>query len=107
MRRGEIRWYRFAEPDKRRPVLLLGRDAVLGRLHEVLVVPTTRTVRGLQTEVVLSEADGMPTTCALNADHLASARVERMGAVIAHLPDGRWPEVEVAVRIACGFLQGH
>jgi len=29
VRRGEIRWYTFALPDKRRPVLLLSRDAVL------------------------------------------------------------------------------
>jgi mRNA interferase MazF len=29
MRRGEIRWYTFAAPDKRRPVLLLTRDDVI------------------------------------------------------------------------------
>ncbi len=29
MRRGEIRWYLFAPPDKRRPVLLLTRDQVI------------------------------------------------------------------------------
>lgn len=103
MQRGEIRRFRFAEPDKRRPVLILGRQAVLGRLHDVIVVPKTRTVRGLQTEVVLTAADGMPTTCGLNADHLANAKRERMGAVLAQLPVARRPEVERAVRLACGF----
>ena len=39
MRRGEIRWYRFAAPDKRRPVLLLTRDSALEYLGEVTVVP--------------------------------------------------------------------
>ena len=34
MRRGEIRWYRFAAPDKRRPVLLLTRDSALEYLGE-------------------------------------------------------------------------
>jgi mRNA interferase MazF len=29
MRRGEIRWYRFARPDKKRPVLILTRDSVM------------------------------------------------------------------------------
>jgi mRNA interferase MazF len=29
MQRGEIRWYRFGAPDKRRPVLLLTRDSAL------------------------------------------------------------------------------
>jgi hypothetical protein len=26
MKRGEIRWYRFRAPDKRRPVIILTRD---------------------------------------------------------------------------------
>ena len=29
MKRGEIRWYKFARPDKKRPVLILTRDSVL------------------------------------------------------------------------------
>lgn len=103
MRRGEIRWYRFAPPDKQRPVLILTRDEVLGALHEVLVLPTTRTVRGLSTEVVLDVADGMPTRCALNADRLSQARLDRIGALVAELPARRWPDVEAAILRACGL----
>ncbi len=44
MRRGEIRWYRFSSPDKRRPVLVLTRDSVLEYLGEVTVAPITTTV---------------------------------------------------------------
>jgi mRNA interferase MazF len=29
MQRGEIRWYRFGAPDKKRPVLVLTRDSAL------------------------------------------------------------------------------
>ncbi len=47
MRRGEIRWYTFAAPDKRRPVLLLTRDEVIDALNEIIVVPVTRTIRGI------------------------------------------------------------
>lgn len=103
MRRGEIRWYTFALPDKRRPVLLLSRDAVLPSLNEVIVVPATRTIRGIETEVVLTEDDGMPTACALNLDHVSLARKERIGATITNLEERRWPEVERALNIACGF----
>lgn len=103
MRRGEIRWYTFAAPDKRRPVLLLTRDEVLNVLNEVIVVPATRTVRGLDTEVLLSPSEGMPTICALNFDHVSLAQRARLGPVLATLPDARWPEVERALRIACGF----
>lgn len=54
MKRGEIRWYTFQLPDKRRPVLILTRDEVLDRLNEIIVVPATRTIPGLATEVILT-----------------------------------------------------
>jgi hypothetical protein len=36
MKRGEVRWYRFASPDKTRPVLILtqGSAAVCSRFPE-------------------------------------------------------------------------
>jgi mRNA interferase MazF len=103
MRRGEIRWYTFARPDKRRPVLLLARDVVNERLREVVVVPATRTTRGIATEVPLSEADGMPTACALNFDHLGLVDRSKLGAVVSTLPEHRWEDVRRALLVACGF----
>jgi mRNA interferase MazF len=103
VKRGEIRWYTFRAPDKRRPVLVLTRDQVIGHLNEIIVVPVTRTVRGLATEVVLTLDDGMPTSCALNFDHVALAQRDRMGAVLCALPTTRWPEVRRALLTACGF----
>lgn len=35
MRRGEIRWYAFKAPDKKRPVLILTRNSILNVLGEV------------------------------------------------------------------------
>lgn len=90
MRRGEIRWYTFAAPDKRRPVLLLTRTSVIDTLNEIIVAPATRTIRGLATEVLLSNADGMPETCALNFDHVTLVQRGRLGAVITELPPARW-----------------
>ena len=81
MRRGEIRWYTFRLPDKRRPVLILTRSEVIGRLNEIIVVPATRTIRGLTTEVVLTTDDGMPTLSALNFDHVAPAHRNRRDSV--------------------------
>ena len=37
--RGEIRWYTFRLPGKRRPVLVLTRDEVIDHLNEIIVVP--------------------------------------------------------------------
>jgi mRNA interferase MazF len=104
MRRGEIRWYTFAAPDKRRPVLLLTRDAVIDSLNEIIVAPATRTIRGLATEVVVGEPEGMPTICALNLDHVGVAQRSRLGLLLATFPERRWPEVERALLIACGFV---
>ncbi|MCD4765763.1 MAG: type II toxin-antitoxin system PemK/MazF family toxin [Methanosarcinales archaeon] len=39
MKRGEIRWYKFKAPDKKRPVLILTRDSVLEYLGEVTIAP--------------------------------------------------------------------
>jgi mRNA interferase MazF len=101
--RGEIRWYTFAAPDKRRPVSVLSRDSVIAHLNEVIVVPATRTILGIETEVVLTPDDGLPTACALNFDHVSLARKERMGTTITSLQETRWPEIERAPLTACGF----
>jgi mRNA interferase MazF len=103
VKRGEIRWYTFRLPDKRRPVLILTRDEVLDRLNEIIVAPVTRTIRGLSTEVVLTPDDGMPMSCAANFDHVSLAQRDRFGPVLCVLPDERWPEIRRALLVACGF----
>ena len=70
MKRGEIRWYKFHPPDKKRPVLILTRDSILEYLDEVTIAPVTSTIRDIPSEVALSEDDGMPRDCAVNCDHL-------------------------------------
>ena len=105
MTRGEIRWYTFHLPDKRRPVLELTRDEVIDSLNEIIVVPVTRTIRGLRTEVLLTEEDGMPAACEANFDHLALGQRNRFGSVLCTLSEHRWPEVRTALLTACGFDQ--
>jgi len=56
--RGDIRWFRFTSPDKRRPVLVLGRDDLLPSLSQVPVIPLTSQVRGLAWEVTLEKGRG-------------------------------------------------
>ena len=70
MKRGEVRWYLFSRPDKQRPVLILTRDSALEFLGEVTVAPITLTIRAIPSEILLTEADGMPKDCAVNLDHL-------------------------------------
>ena len=103
MKRGEIRWYTFRLPDKRRPVLILTRDDVIDRLNEIIVVPWTRTIRGLTTELILTPEDGMPFERVLNFDHISLAQRHRIGSVICRPTESRWPEARNALMIACGF----
>ena len=103
MKRGEIRWYTFRLPDKRRPVLILTRGEVIEQLNEIIVAPATRTIRGIATEVLLTPDDGMPVASALNLDHVSLAQRDRLGPLLCHLPEERWPEVRDALLVACGF----
>ena len=100
MRRGEVRWYRFAAPDKRRPVLVLTRNSIIGSLGEVTVAPITTTVRGIPSEVALSVDDGMPRNCAVNCDHVQTVPKGRLGATSAHLSNDRMRAVATALRFA-------
>lgn len=103
MKRGEIRWYRFAHPDKRRPVLILSRDSAIGFLGEVTVAPITSKIRSIPTEVVLSAEDGMPRDCAINLDHIQTVTQTKIGALIATLTLTRMTEVRSALLFALGF----
>ena len=65
-----MRWHQSAPPDKRRPVLLLTRDSVSDVLTDVTVAPITSRVRDIDSEVLLTEADGIRDVCVLNLDHV-------------------------------------
>jgi mRNA interferase MazF len=103
MRRGEIRWYRFGRPDKKRPVLILTRDSVMDVLGEVTVAPVTTTVRDIPSEVVLNTADGVPRECAINLDHVQTVTRSRIGALVTSLPAHRMRDVRSALLFALGF----
>ncbi len=100
MRRGEIRWYKFPHPDKKRPVLILTRDSVIEYLGEVTIAPLTSTIRDIPSEVVLSRDDGVPRDCAINCDHLQTVARGKLGALIATLSTAKLAAVSRAIRFA-------
>jgi mRNA interferase MazF len=67
--RGDVCWLELEE-EGRRPVLVLTRDEALSRLRNIVVALVTRTVRGIETEVGIGPADGMPVECAVSLDNL-------------------------------------
>lgn len=103
MRRGDVRWYRFRAPDKRRPVLVLTRDSVLEYLGEVTIAPVTSTIRNIPSEVLLTSKDGLPRDCAVNLDYIQTVSKNRIGALITALNTERMGEVHAALLFALGF----
>jgi mRNA interferase MazF len=100
MKHGEIRWYKFMPPDKKRPVLILTRNSALSYLGEVTIAPITTTVRNIPSEVLLQKADGMPLDCAINCDHLQTVSRGKIGPLITALSSSKLAEVGRAIRFA-------
>jgi mRNA interferase MazF len=104
MHHGEVRWYRFSAPDKKRPVLILTRDSALEVLGEVTIAPITSTIRGIPSEVVLSpDRDGIPRECAINLDHVQTVSRGKVGPAITTLSSARMEEIRTALLFALGF----
>ena len=100
MKRGEIRWYKFTRPDKKRPILILTRDSILEYLGEVTIAPITSTVRNIPSEVFLSKHDGMPRDCAVNCDHIQTVAKGKIGALISALAPEKMRKVRKAIAFA-------
>ena len=100
MKHGEIRWYKFPLPDKKRPVLILTRDSVLEYLDEVTIAPITSTIRDIPSEVFLSKDDGMPRECAVNCDHLQTVSKGKIGSLITSLSSRKMADVGRAICFA-------
>jgi len=100
IKRGQVRWYKFATPDKRRPVVVLTRDSIIEYLGEVTVAPITSTIRDIPTEVVLSKADGVPKDCAINCDHIQTVAKGKIGPIITTLAAHKLEQLRNAIAFA-------
>lgn len=100
MKRGEVRWYKFKHPDKKRPVVILTRNSILEYLGEVTIAPVTSTIRDIPSEVLLSRLDGMRNDCAINCDHIQTVSKSNVGSMITSLSKEKLNEVRDAINFA-------
>ena len=100
--RGEVRLYRFADPDKERPVLVLTRGSAIPYLSRVTVAPITSTIRGVPSEVALGIEDGMRQPCAANLHHVMTVGQKGIGRRLGQLGARRMREVCAALAFALG-----
>ncbi len=103
MNQGDVYWYTFRTPDKRRPVLILTRDSAIRFLTGITIAPITTTIRGIPSEVVLTPADGLLTACAANFDNIQTIPKANLGAFITHLSPAKMRDVRAAIEFALGF----
>ncbi|MBM4259468.1 MAG: type II toxin-antitoxin system PemK/MazF family toxin [Deltaproteobacteria bacterium] len=100
--RGEIWQFEFARPHKRRPVLVLTRQEILGHLHSVTVAPITTTIRGIPSEVIIGPECGLKTTSAINLDNVATVPKDEFRVFVGTVS----PQVTLAIREALLFALG-
>jgi mRNA interferase MazF len=100
--RGDVRLYNFAPPDKSRPVVVLTRNSAIAYLATVTVAPITSTIRGVPSEVLLNEEDGMKAPCAINVHNPVTVIQERLGKRVAQLSSVRMHEICAALRFSLG-----
>lgn len=100
--RGEVWRYRFAAPDKIRPVLVLTRQEVIGLLHTVMVAPITSAIRGAPSEVLVGIAEGLKHESAVNLDHVQTVERSRLVGYVGHLGLEKMSEICRALAVAAG-----
>jgi len=102
LNRGEIWMYTFASPDKRRPVLVLTRQEVIGVLRTVMVAPITSTIHGAPSEVLAGVEEGLKKPSAINLDHVQTVDKNRLKRFIGTVGPAKMREVCRALAIATG-----
>ena len=105
MKRGDVRWYKFAKPDKSRPVVVLTRDSIIPHIGEVTVAPVTSTIRDIPSEVLLDKVDGMPRECAVNCDHMQTVAKAKIGSLLTSLSAARMREIRAAIVFAIALSE--
>lgn len=100
--RGDVRLYKFAPPDKQRPVVILTRDSSIPYLSTVTVAPITSTIRGVPSEVMLDENDGMKSRCVVNLHNAVTVSQQRLGRRVCQLTPKRMSDVCAALRFSLG-----
>ncbi len=103
MRRGEVYWFRFRTPDKRRPVLVLTRSGLLPSIGTATVAHITSTAREVASQVSLGPEHGMPKPCAVNLLNVSTLKKAELGPYLTTLDGEVMNRVDEALQFALGI----
>ena len=82
--------------------MVLTRGSAIGYLSAVTVAPVTSTIRGVPSEVMLTEEDGVKAPCAVNLHNLVTVSKSRLGRRLTTLTSERLAQICSAVGFALG-----
>ena len=100
--RGDLWLCEFRRPDKRRPVLVLSRQAAIEALHTVIIAPVTTTIRGMRSEVPLGVEHGLKTPSAANLDHVQIVERSKLTRYLGNIGPERMARACLALAVATG-----
>jgi mRNA interferase MazF len=101
----EVWWADLPEPAGQRPVLLLSRNDAYSYLSKFVAVEITSTIRGIASEILLSNQEGLPRVCVANCDSLRMVPRSSLTKRAGQLAPERWVEVKRAVGAALGWRE--
>lgn len=99
--RGQIWLLERPRPDKRRPVVVLSRPALIEVLHTVTVAAVTSTLRGAPTEVEIGIDEGLKHPSCVNLCNLFTVRKSDLHTFVGTVGPGKMAHICHALAIAC------
>lgn len=91
---------RLPPPAGTRPVVVLTRDVAIPYLTNVTVVPVTRTIRGIPSELRLGPTEGLKVDSVASCDNITTIPASLLAARIGELSPMLLRDLAAAVRLA-------
>ena len=90
----------WATLDQRRPVLVLTRELMVGRMSTVTVAPVTSTIHGIATELPVGVQNGLDQPSAVKCDQIMSIPIRQLHEACGFLLDAQEPALDEAIQAA-------
>jgi len=90
----------WATLDKRRPVLVLTREVMVGRMSTVTVAPVTSTIHGVATELAVGRQNGLDRPSAVKCDQVTSIPIGQLHEPCGFLLDAQELALHEAIQAA-------
>jgi mRNA interferase MazF len=103
VKRAEIWIADFPPPDKRRPVVLVSREAAYETREMLTVAPITTRLRAVASHVTVGAAEGLERPSAINCDRLQTIHRSVLRSYVGPLSDSKVEDLDDALRYSLGL----